>query len=341
MILIVSFKRDHVLNLGNLIKTPVISVEIFHKEQDCLIDSGASISVISESCVPKSYHIDKCFNQVRDLSGQLNILGQIFIEIKINDIKTVERLVVISKEHKIPSNVILGSDLLSKWNARMDYSRNILSGVINAVSWSINLRNKDELINSINNIEILGGNSKIVECKTAAEDGCYLLNNESNGRFCILNGFVQVKNKKVFIPVINYLNKPVKIKSNEVLAKMHLQDEENIFNIESNINLNKPSQNTKFVLSDIPGLHDKIGQEEIIKLINSFGSIMSSDGESLGRTNLVKAYINTGNSSPIYTRQYPISHKERTVVSEITDDMLKKTGHQRIYFTMKFSADFN
>ena len=51
---------------------------------------------------------------------------------------------------------------------------------------------------------------------------------------------------------------------------------------------------------------------------------MSSDGESLGRTILVKAYINTGHSSPIYTRQYPISHKERTVVSEITDDMLKK-----------------
>ena len=89
------FKKDHVLNLGNLIKTPVISVGIFHKKQECLIDSGASISVISESCVPKSYHIDKCFNQIRDLSGRLNILGQIFIEIKINDIKTVERLVVI------------------------------------------------------------------------------------------------------------------------------------------------------------------------------------------------------------------------------------------------------
>ena len=323
MTLIVIFKTDHVLNLGNLIKTPVVYVGIFHKKQDCLIDSGASISVISESCVPKSYHIDQCFNQIRDLSGRLNILGQIFIEIKINEnTKTVERLVVISKEHKIPSNVILGSDLLSKWNARMDYSRNILSGVINAVSWSIDLQNKEELINSINNIEICSRNSKIVECKTAADDGCYLLNNESNGRFCILNGFVQVKNRKVFVPVINYLNKPVKIKSNELLAKMHLQDEENIFSIESKPN--KPNQNTKFVLSDIPGLHDKVGQEEIIKLINSFGSIMSSDGESLGRTNLVKAYINTGQSSPIYTRQYPISHKERTVVSEITDDMLKK-----------------
>ena len=84
----------------------------------------------------------------------------------------MERFVVISKEHKIPGNVILGSDFLSKWNALMDYSRNKLSGVINEVSWSTNNNDNIELINSINNIKILGQNARIVECKTAADDGC-------------------------------------------------------------------------------------------------------------------------------------------------------------------------
>ena len=51
---------------------------------------------------------------------------------------------------------------------------------------------------------------------------------------------------------------------------------------------------------------------------------MSSDGESLGQTNLVTAYINTEKHSPIYTRQYPIYHKEKTIVDEITKDMLNK-----------------
>ena len=65
-------------------------------------------------------------------------------------------------------------------------------------------------ISTINNIEILGQNSRIVECKTAADDGCYILNKESNGNFCILSGFVQVKNNRVFIPIINSLDISVK-----------------------------------------------------------------------------------------------------------------------------------
>ena len=323
MIKTVFFKLDHVLNLGNLIKQPMIYLGIFHNKHKCLIDTGASISIISENCVPRSYHIEKFNNNIRDLSGQLNILGQIVTEIEIGEIKTIERFVVISKEHKIPGNVILGSDFLSKWNAHMDYSRNKLSGVINEVSWSINICNKFELINSINNIEILGQNSKIVECKTAAEDGCYLLNNESNGNFCILNGLVQVKSNRVFIPIINSLDRPIKIKDNELLANMHMHDAE-IYTIETNMNLNESKQNTNFVLTDIPGLHGKIGQEKILQLINAYRPIMSSEGESLGRTDLIKAYINTGQISPIYTKQYPISHKEKSIVNEITDDMLNK-----------------
>ena len=54
----------------------------------------------------------------------------------------MERFVEISKEHKIPGNVILGSDFLSKWNALMDYSRNKLSSVINEVLWSTNINDK-------------------------------------------------------------------------------------------------------------------------------------------------------------------------------------------------------
>ena len=60
----------------------MIYIGIFQNKGKCLIDSGASISIISEITVPKSYHIEKCNKSIRDFSGQLNILGQIFTEIK-------------------------------------------------------------------------------------------------------------------------------------------------------------------------------------------------------------------------------------------------------------------
>ena len=84
---------------------------------------GASVSIISEISVPKYYHIEKYKRTIRDFSGQLNILGQISTEIEIGEIKIIEKFVVISKKHKIPGNVILGSDFLNKWNAQMDYSK--------------------------------------------------------------------------------------------------------------------------------------------------------------------------------------------------------------------------
>ena len=86
---------------------------ILQKKQKCLIDSGTSINVIIEHSIPKTYHIEKCNESIKDLSGQLSILGPIFTE--IGGVKTMERFVVILKEHKMPGDVILGSDLLSKW----------------------------------------------------------------------------------------------------------------------------------------------------------------------------------------------------------------------------------
>ena len=62
---------------------------------------------------------------------------------------------IISKECIMPGDVILDSDLLSKLNAHIYYSINKLSGVTKEVSWSTNLIDNKELINSIDNIEIL------------------------------------------------------------------------------------------------------------------------------------------------------------------------------------------
>ena len=100
--------------------------------------------------------------------------------------------------------------------------------------------------------------------------------------------------------------------------------EDEIYTIEKNKNLNESKQNTNFVINYIPGLNDKIGQDKILKLINSYRSIRYFERESLGQTNLIKAYVNTETVSPIYTKQYPISHQKRSIVYEITKDMLNK-----------------
>ena len=51
------FKTDHVLNIRNVTKQPIIYIRIFQKRRKSLIDSGVSIGVIAEHYVPKTCHI--------------------------------------------------------------------------------------------------------------------------------------------------------------------------------------------------------------------------------------------------------------------------------------------
>ena len=39
-----------------------------------------------------------------------------------------------------------------------------------------------------------------------------------------------------------------------------------VYTIEKNENLNESTQNTNFILTYVPGLHGKIGQDEILNL---------------------------------------------------------------------------
>ena len=100
------FKTDQVLNMRNLIKQPIIFIRIIQNRRKSLIDSDASIIVITEHSVLKTCDIEKCNKSTKDISGKLNIIGRIFTDIENGGIKTMERLVVISKEHKMPDEVI-------------------------------------------------------------------------------------------------------------------------------------------------------------------------------------------------------------------------------------------
>ena len=61
----------------------MIYIGIFQNKRKCLMDSSASISIISEISVPKSNHIEKCNKSIRDHSSQLNIPGQVSLKLKL------------------------------------------------------------------------------------------------------------------------------------------------------------------------------------------------------------------------------------------------------------------
>ena len=62
----------------------------------------------------------------------------------------------------------------------------------------------------------------------------------------------------------------------------------------------------------------------MIHILNKNGNVISLPGEKLGRSNIVSANIDTKNHHLIYSKQYPLSHKQTEIMSELSDEMLKE-----------------
>src|SRR3954452_18435365 len=65
-------------------------------------------------------------------------------------------------------------------------------------------------------------------------------------------------------------------------------------------------------------------QKEFKRLIDEYEDIFVRDKNELGRTNIVKHSINTGNEKPIKQRSYRMSQKEKEINKEELQKMLKK-----------------
>ena len=107
---------------------------------------------------------------------------------------------------------------------------------------------------------------------------------------------------------------PIKISENPIIS--------NLYEINSHHNLIFYNENcndaTKHPISlgNVPSLLEKHEAPKIIHILNR--NVISLPGEKLGRSNIVSANIDTNNHHPIYTKQYPLPHKQREIITEFT-----------------------
>lgn len=62
---------------------------------------------------------------------------------------------------------------------------------------------------------------------------------------------------------------------------------------------------------------------EILKLLDQYSDVFANDESNVGKTNLFKHAINTGNHPPIKCHPYRASFVERGRIKEKVDDLLK------------------
>ncbi|UYV66656.1 hypothetical protein LAZ67_4002457 [Cordylochernes scorpioides] len=159
---------------------------------------------------------------------------------------------------------------------------------------------------------------RLIKASIESEDGEYVI--EENNRMIQTNGLrlarslLTVTDRKTHIWITNPYPRPLKIMKDQTLAHGSLPAEvvfieklEQINNDEIQFQINK-------------NLSPK-EQEDLKQILIKYADLFSP---RLGRTNLAKHWIDTEDAKPIKHKPYRVSPKERDIIKDQIDEMLKE-----------------
>ncbi|UYV73167.1 K02A2.6-like, partial [Cordylochernes scorpioides] len=281
---------------------------------EALIDTGADLSVVDlNTALNTGLEI---INPDKMCSGpdgkELDIVGNIILNIKFDD-KTITHQFVIMRTHL--RIVILGRDFLKKMNAKIDCQREIIKYDLTENRDVIKYQQKK--IKSAKDAIILELSIKLINAFVEAEDGEYII--EENHKMFQTNGLrlarslINVVNKETYIWITNPYPRPLKILKNQTLcfgsqpAEVNLMEESE----------QKEHEEPQFQINENLAYTEK---EQLKQVLERYEDLFSS---GLGRSNLAKHRIDTEGAKPIKHKPYRVSAKEREIIKEQIDEMLR------------------
>ena len=342
----------------NYNEQPCVQINVNKKNKfQVLVDTGASLSFINELNVPEGTEIFRYDGKgINDLTGSIAAIGYIKCNIQITkNINYFHKLIVISKQHKMPKSIIIGVDFLTECKGKIDFEQKILIGLLKGIKWIKTLVKFDAVCE---NDEILATNvaddeimfhvdreitlpplsHQIVEgkCKIGEGQGIVSKNFSPNESVFVAEALVHIKDNRAPILMLNTAQHEVVINAGSVIAKgernnekvvVPLQNESvcSIFeNAEKDDAADKVKKEENFSMDDLKDLMDEEYKKDMLPLSNEFRDVIAKKGESLGKTDLLQAEINTGDHPPIFTQQYPFPHKAKAEAAALVNEMLEE-----------------
>ena len=342
------------MNLIQSAKLPSISVALNKKNSRiALIDTGASASFISQDCIPEEIKLIPSYNgNIRDLTGTIDSIGHIYCNLNITKNVNVHiKLIVISNQHKMPRDIILGTDFLSRCAGEVNFKENIQQDSYKATKIFKNFIEFNNVDNNVNfmkvsenvefkinkNLKIPPRSHFIFESNSSHVEGscCISKNFSPDKMIMVAETLVDIKNKSAPILLMNTSDKSIMIKAGSVVAKGEMIEPQNFsemdecaFTIFKNNSNNECTSDSNKVddisMADINELVDAQHAKELLPLLNKYRNVLAKKGEPLGKTKILKAEIDTGDHSPIYTKQYQMPHSTKEAARKLIEDMLQQ-----------------
>merc|ERR1712030_256768 len=259
-------------------KCPTIKFSLNDVEFVGMLDTGCSHSIIKFDSLPQSAKILPCNIQLNDCSSQLNIFGETFLKVKLGDLISRKKFIVVSSMIRIPVNAILGMDFFTKFKCNISFGSNKLYLQHNlnnyVVDFTYSASNNYESTYYVHALstKIPALSQLVIKAYCKAPDGDYLLNKASvgNSPIFVAESLVSVKNCFLYVQIVNLNKSPVQLCDNHILSKIEtLSDSDTLFAIDQCVQSSaNPVQSFTISDKDVPSIAQKTGAKDVLKLLN-------------------------------------------------------------------------
>ena len=315
----------------------VVQGKLFGECVDCLCDTGATISVVSENLFGKlskvkNFVIKPCKPEfvAQAVNGKpLFVKGVVNLPLQLGATKFCHEFYIIS----VGSPIILGLDFLSKYQADIKCG----AGVIQIQGRTFPLKSvrpqqeSDPLkvnVLAAETIELDPFTQTIFKVKVEPyiehrlEGQTAVICPELPKRWKVLGGqvLVIVKQGEAYMLALNPTTEKVRIFKNTPVGKITpvSEDEINALTTES-----KPVDSTKLKVDLTKTELTEDQKQSLLEVLSEYADIFAEDTSQLGRTSLVKHHIDTGDHQPIRSRPYRVSPFKKEIMTEHIKDMEK------------------
>ncbi|UYV81988.1 hypothetical protein LAZ67_21000316 [Cordylochernes scorpioides] len=249
-----------------------------------------------------------------------DLYGDMFIEYSSEDLKRAKLLHkwnVISQERMFKKTTVTARLLIAEHLSHSNLEWFVFKKVQTNRQTNRQTDNQQKKIKSAKDAIIPELSIKLINAFVEAEDGEYII--EENHKMFQTNGLrlarslINVVNKETYIWITNPYPRPLKILKNQTLcfgsqpAEVNLMEESE----------QKEHEEPQFQINENLAYKEK---EQLKQVLERYEDLFSS---GLGRSNLAKHRIDTEGAKPIKHKPYRVSAKEREIIKEQIDEMLR------------------
>ena len=316
-----------------------------NREIQALVDTGASVSMISTSTFQSLNPRPKLFEsslKIRGISGAITpVAGVTEMTITIAGERYLGRFVVMNTKEEM----LLGADFLSEFDVKIDFGK----GTINIGSAELILdkpNSKRQFVYGMNNTVTIPPNSEVVVpldiCSRNHE--AYARNlpvvlepSDTLTKSGAILGQTLTGCRKPFALLLNSTSNEIIVQPMRRFAVGQIPDMISSKPIERplsvNVVLEEEDSNPLVDINLLPKpLRDMIPQEfrntskenTLVQLLYNYRDIFVTQPGELGRTDVMKHEINTGDAAPIRVPKRRLPAKQEEIVSEELKKMIEK-----------------